>query len=113
MIITLVPVAQLPDTSPDVLPTVSGNVILYRGEVYDFTPLLPGYEIEPGLPFDGVVKNVDGVIHATLIYQFDTANALPIQSVNPSDYVFDVVDGMVPDPIKYYDLVSPEVSHVD
>lgn len=111
MIITLVPVAQLPGLPADIPPQIQDTIIFYRGEVYDFTPLIPGYEIEPGLPFEGVVKNIDGVIHARVLYHFDTTNALIGQSTNLDDYTFSITNGLVPDPIRY-NIPEPEVAHV-
>ena len=113
MKITLLPTVALPDVTADVLPTIQGSVIFYQGQVYDFSPLTPGNEIEVGKPFVGPVMNIGGVIHATLIYQFDAKNALPIQSTNPSDYIFDVIEGVVPDPIQYFPAAQPEVMYVD
>jgi hypothetical protein len=81
-------------------PAVSGDVITYNGLTFDFSPLIEGAEIEIGLPFTEPVKRTNGTIEVALQYFYSTATAEPNQSTNPADYIFEVVSGQCPDPIK-------------
>lgn len=81
-------------------PTVQEETITYNGLTFNFSPLPEGAEIDVGLPFKEPVKRIGGVIHVSLQYFYSTVTAEPNQSTNPEDYVFDVVSGQCPCPIK-------------
>lgn len=82
---------------------VEGDVIKYRGEVYDFGQLTNGAEIDVGEPFVGSIKRIDDQIQCVLQYRYDS---ICEQSVDWLDYVFDVESGQCPCPIKRY--LAPE-----
>lgn len=84
----------------DTPPTVTGDVITYRGQSYDFSPLPEGGEIEVGSPFIGAVTRVSGVICATLEYRYNWDTSESYQSTNWDDYTFVVTAGICPCPIK-------------
>ena len=82
-------------------PEVIGlDILEYRNEIYDFSPLPEGGEIEVGLPFIGPVSRQNGKVICTLEYRYRTETAEPIQSDNLADYSFDVESGLCPCPIK-------------
>lgn len=97
MKITLSPIASSTDDTP---PSVSQDIITYRGESYDLSQLPDGGEVEAEVPFVGKIKRIDGVVHITLQYQYDTTTAEPMQSTDINDYIFDVTSGDCPCPIK-------------
>jgi hypothetical protein len=97
MKLILSPIASPADDTP---PTIAGQVLQYRGQSYDFSPLPEGGEIEVGSPFVGAVTRKDGVICATLEYRYNWDTAEDFQSTNWNDYTFDVVSGACPCPIK-------------
>ena len=85
----------------DTPPTVSGDVLTYRGESYDLSQLSNGSEVEAETPFIGKIKrSADGELSVPLQYFYTTQTAGPHQSMNINDYIFDVVDGECPCPIK-------------
>ena len=97
MILILSPQSCPADDTP---PTITGDVIKYRGVSYDFSPLPEGSEIEAGSPFVGAVTRVDGVIHAKLEYRYNWDTSEDFQSTDWNDYTFDVASGVCPCPIK-------------
>ncbi len=97
MIITLSPVVTDTEDTP---PSVNGATITYRGQSYDLSQLPNGGEVEASEPFVGKIKSINGVIHATLQYQYCTDTAEPMQSTDINDYMFDVESGECPCPIK-------------
>jgi hypothetical protein len=92
--------AQIACPQDDSPPVVNGEVITYRGQSYDFSPLPEGGEIEVGSPFVGAVTRVNGIIHATLEYRYNWDTSEDFQSTDWADYTFDVVSGVCPCPIK-------------
>jgi hypothetical protein len=96
MIITLSP--QASNTNTNIL--VAGQVLTYNGTEYDLSIIPLNGESEGEDPAIGDIKNVDGVIHVTLIYPYDASLADPIQSTNLDDYIVDVTSGEVTSPIK-------------
>lgn len=82
------------------LPTIQAETITYNGLTFDFSPLPEGAEIEVGLPFKEPVTRKNGIIEVSLEYFYSIVTAEPNQSTNPEDYVFDVLSGECPDPIK-------------
>jgi hypothetical protein len=107
MKLILSPIACPTDDTP---PTITSDVITYRGQSYDFSPLPEGGEIEVGSPFVGAVTRVNGVIHATLEYKYNWDTSEDFQSTDWADYTFTVVSGVCPCPIKRKPL--PEVDNV-
>lgn len=99
MLITLLPQFALPGVAGDTPPAVSGEILSYRGEGFDLSPLLDGCTVEASSPFVGEIKRIDGVIHLTLEYLVDDTAAAE-QSTNLADYCFEVTDGMCPCPIQ-------------
>ena len=88
---------QIDDTPP----TVRGNTITYRGESYDLSQLPSGAEVEAETPFtDKIKRSADGELSVSLQYFYTTQTAEANQSMNINDYIFDVVDGECPCPIK-------------
>jgi hypothetical protein len=79
---------------------VAGQVLQYRGQSYDFSPLPEGAEIEVGSPFIGAVTRKNGVIQATLEYKYNWDTSESYQPTNWDDYTFVVTDGACPCPIK-------------
>ena len=85
----------------DTPPTVSGDVLTYRGESYDLLQLPNGAEVEAETPFtDKIKRSVDGELSVSLQYFYTTQTAEANQSMNINDYIFDVIDGDCPCPIK-------------
>ena len=97
MKIILSPIAAFTDDTP---PTVSGELIIYRGEQYDLSQLQDGAEVEADLPFIGKIKRIAGQVELTLQYQYNMETAEDNQSTDWSDYTFVVTDGQCPCPIK-------------
>ena len=82
-------------------PAVSGEVLTYRGESYDLSQLPSGAEVEAETPFTNKIKrSVDGELSLSLQYFYTTQTAEANQSMNINDYIFDVIDGECPCPIK-------------
>ena len=96
MRIKLSPQSALTDDTP---PSVSGQIISYRGEDYDLSQLPDGAEVEAELPFIGKIRRANGQIELTLQYQYDMTTAEENQPTDWADYTFDVVDGECPCPI--------------
>ena len=88
---------QIDDTPP----SVSGEILNYRGESYDLSQLPNGAEVEASTPFtDRIKRSVEGELSVSLQYFYTTQTAEPHQSANINDYIFDVIDGDCPCPIK-------------
>ena len=82
-------------------PTVSGDVLNYRGKSYNLSQLPIGAEVEAETPFtDKIKRSVDGELSVSLQYFYTTQTAEANQSMNINDYIFDVIDGECPCPIK-------------
>jgi hypothetical protein len=81
-------------------PEVQDDTITYGGLTYNFSPLPEGSEIDIGSPFTAPVKRVNGDIEASLHYFYKTETAETVQSSNPEDYVFNIISGQCPCPIK-------------
>ena len=89
------------DKVDDTPPTVSGDTLIYRGESYDLSQLPNGAEVEAETPFtDKIKRNVDGELSVSLQYFYTTQTAEANQSTDINDYIFDVVDGECPCPIR-------------
>jgi len=89
------------DKIDDTPPTVSSEVLTYRGESYDLSQLPNGAEVEADFPFTDKIKcSVDGELSISLQYFYTTQTAEANQSMNINDYIFDVIDGDCPCPIK-------------
>ena len=85
----------------DTPPTVTGEVLNFRGESYDLSQLPNGAEVEADLPFtDKIKRSVDGELSASLQYFYTTQTAEPMQSTNWDDYTFMIENGECPCPIK-------------
>ena len=85
----------------DPQPTVSGDTLIYRGESYDLSQLPNGSEVEAETPFtDKIKRSVDGELSVSLQYFYTTQTAEANQSTDINDYIFDVIDGVCPCPIK-------------
>jgi len=90
-------------------PTVSGDALTYRGESYDLSQLPSGAEVEAETPFtDKIKRNVNGELSVSLQYFYTTQTAEANQSMNINDYIFDVIDGVCPCPIKRKAIEVPE-----
>lgn len=87
----------------DEAPKVNGEILTYRGEIYDLSQLPDGGEVEASEPFIGKIKRVDGQIQLTLRYNYDMGAAEDNQSTDWADYTFVVTDGECPCPIKWED----------
>jgi len=82
-------------------PTVSGDVLNYRGKSYNLSQLPIGAEVEAETPFtDKIKRSADGELSVSLQYFYTTQTAEANQSMNINDYIFDVIDGECPCPIK-------------
>lgn len=112
MLITLHPQFALPGVAGDTPPSINGEILTYRGEDYDLSPLLDGCTVEASSPFSGFIKRIDGVVHVTLEYLVDDTAAAQ-QSTNIADYCFEVTDGMCPCPIKRKPLEVAEEESSD
>ena len=96
MIITLSPQAS----SVDTIISVFDQVLTYNGTEYDLSSIPLNGEAGGEAPAIGSIKNIEGVIHLTLLYPYDTSLAEPNQSSNLEDYIVDVTSGEVASPIK-------------
>ena len=93
----------------DTPPTVNGDTLSYRGESYDLSQLPSGAEVEAETPFtDKIKRSVDGELSVSLQYFYTTKTAEANQSMNINDYIFDVIDGECPCPIKRKPVEVPE-----
>ena len=97
MKITLSPTASEIEDTP---PTVVDSTIIYRGTEYNLTALPLDSQVEADLPFIGLIKNNNGEIEVTFEYRYSTVTAEANQSMNINDYIFDVIDGECPCPIR-------------
>ena len=89
------------DKVDDIPPIVSGDTLTYRGESYELSQLSDGSEVEAETPFtDKIKRSVDGELSVSLQYFYTTKTAEAYQSMNINDYIFDVIDGECPCPIK-------------
>ncbi len=85
----------------EISPTVIGDTLTYRGKSYDLSQLPNGAEVDADLPFtDKIKRSIDGELSISLQYFYTTQTAEPHQSMDINDYIFDVVDGKCPCPIK-------------
>ncbi len=90
-------VNQIDDTPP----TVNDEILTYRGEDYDLSQLTNGAEVEADPPFaDKIKRSIDGELSISLQYFYTTQTAEQHQSMDIDDYIFDVVDGECPCPVK-------------
>lgn len=80
---------------------VSGSKIIYNGEEYDFSLIPDNSQVEAELPAQGIIKKINGVVHITLQYKYNSSLAEFNQSTDINDYIFDVNDGEVPCPIVW------------
>ena len=104
--IQLSPVAGSKDTAI----SANGNILTINGLEIDFSPLAEGEQCETELPLIGMAKRVGGVISVTVMYEYDSATAEPMQSMNAADYVIELTDGPANDVIvrrPIVDLVMP------
>ena len=93
----------------DTPPTISGELLTYRGESYDLSQLPNGAEVEAETPFtDKIKRSADGELSVSLQYFYTTQTAEANQSMNINDYIFDVIDGVCPCPIKRKAIEVPE-----
>ena len=99
MKITLLATAALPNGAIDTPPTVTGEVLHYRGFECDLSPLGEGEEIEIGPPFAGAVVRKNNQVELQLEYLFDSTTAESNQSAELADYTFVVEAGQCPCPI--------------
>lgn len=99
MKITLLATSALPNGAIDTPPTVTGEVLHYRGLEYDLSPLGEGEEIEIGPPFAGVVVRKNNQVELQLEYLFDATTAESNQSAELADYTFVVEAAQCPCPI--------------
>ena len=89
------------DKVDDTPPTVSGDVLNYRGKSYNLSQLQIGAEVEAETPFiDKIKRSADGKLSVSLQYFYTTQTAETNQSTDINDYIFDVIDGECPCPIK-------------
>lgn len=109
MKIILSPIASFQQDTP---PSVSGELIIYRGESYDLSQLLEGATVEAESPFIGQITRANGEIHLKLEYRYNMTLAEDHQSHNWDDYTFNVTNGQCPDPIVYKP-VAQEPENVD
>lgn len=93
--------SQLVSNNADSPPSVSGEVLNYRGESYDLSQLPDNAQVEAESPFIGAIKRVNGQVELTLEYHYNTDTAEPFQSTDWADYTFVVENGQCPDPIIY------------
>ncbi|MDH4541082.1 MULTISPECIES: hypothetical protein [Sulfitobacter] len=88
--------------------SVSGDVITVDGVEYDLSPVPEGGEAKPDgeSPFRGKITRKDGVIHANILWRFDTTTAEPDQGTELP--VVQITSGDVPDPIARLPEPEPE-----
>ena len=96
--ITLSPIAARTQDTP---PSVEGDRLHYRDNVYDLSALPEGAEVPTSRPFVGPISKQNGIIQLELEYHYDDRKAEPDQPPDPAAYTFEVTDGPVPDPIVY------------
>lgn len=96
MKLTLSPCASNKDTKI----SVSGDIITIDGVPYDLSSIPIDGEVEGENPAIGLIKNIGGEYHITILYFYNSATAKPNQSKDINDYIFDVTNGDVPDPIE-------------
>lgn len=80
---------------------VDGSKIIYDGEEYDFSLMPDNSQVEGEFPAEGIIKKINGVVHITLQYKYNSGLAEFNQSTDINDYIFDVSDGEVPCPIVW------------
>ena len=107
MRITLSPYASLPNQEADTPPSVSGEVLSYRGQSYDLSQLPEGATVEAESPFCRTISRINGVVHVKLEYIYDSLTAEDDQSHDWADFTFEVTDGQCPDPIVYKPVEEP------
>jgi hypothetical protein len=78
---------------------ISGLIIIVDDTIIDLSVIPDGGYAEPddNSPFIGRVTRDT----ATVKYFYDSTKAVPKQSTNWNDYTFEVIDGLVPCPIKW------------
>lgn len=101
MKIILSPLASNKTTSV----SVRGLVLTIDGTEYDLSIIPEGGQAEAaeGSPFIGTVTRES----VTIRYEYDSMRAEPDQSSDWGDYIFEVVEGEVPCPIRW--KPEPEV----
>lgn len=107
MEITCLCIAGLPG-QPETTASVSGDVITVAGTAYDLSAVPEGGFADPegDHPFAGRITRIDGVLHLSLRWTYDTATAEPIQPAAAP--VLSVPAGAVPDPVTRKPVPQPE-----
>lgn len=94
--LNLVPQAANQDTKI----SAAGFVLTVDGQDADFSILEDGQQVELEAPLIGTARRVGDVISLSVLLQYDSATAEPMQSTDPADYVIELSDGDAPDVIK-------------
>lgn len=80
---------------------VVGFKIIYDGKEYDFSLMPDNSQVEAEFPAQGIIKKINGVVHITLHYKYNSGLAEFNQSTDINDYIFNVTSGEVPCPIVW------------
>lgn len=80
--------------------SASGFVLTVDGQDADFSILEDGQQVELEAPLIGTATRTGDVISVSVLLQYDSATAEPMQSTDPADYVIELEDGDAPDVIK-------------
>jgi len=82
MKIKLIPTASNKKTSI----AVSGDILVYDGIEYDFSSIPDSAVVEAEYPAIGVIKRVNGVIHISLTYLYDSKNCIDEERFPKKEY---------------------------
>lgn len=95
MILSLSPARGLPG-QPETTLHVAGDVLTCGATSYDLTAVPEGGEtwFEGDHPFQGPIRRIEGVIHASVLVLLDDT-AAAAQPIDPAHWVVEVVSGPV------------------
>jgi len=93
MKINLSPIGALKTTEV----SLNGLILTIDGTPYDLSVIPVGGQAQAELPFIGNVTHDE----VTIQYSYDSSKAELMQSTDQADYTIDLVDGVMPSPIKW------------
>ena len=103
MKITLSPIAGNETTKILVL----DDALVYNGELFDFSLITNGTQVDAELPAKGKIKRLNGEIQIKLQYNYQAEFAMQNQSKDVNDYIFTVENGACPCPIIWQPAPEP------
>lgn len=103
--ISLVPSGNIA-TENSVIELLPNYKIAYDGNVFDFSSIGDGQQVEAEYPAIGIIERVGSVLHITLAFLYDVSLAEPNQPTDISNLTYELESGFVPDPVIYKEVTE-------